>query len=146
MGAEDPFWDSTEWREGHIVIGAYNSARDLIRPDGDLNQVLEAALRTHTAWERSRELTREGIPEPGLRVAQAQLMSDYARELSDMGATLRRWDGLLPVPFSEETDKVQVRASDARKLEETYRRVVAKHHPETPDTRQVAAPTEPAAG
>jgi hypothetical protein len=32
---------------------------------------------------------------------------------------------LLPVPFSEESDTQQVREDDARKLEETYLRVVA---------------------
>jgi hypothetical protein len=88
MGGPDPVWDSKDWSEGHIVIGAYNSARDLIRPDGDLNQVLVAALRTHQAWVRSKDLAGE-IPEARLRAAQAT-MGNYASELSEMGTSLRR--------------------------------------------------------
>lgn len=140
MGGPDPFWESTDWQEGHIVIGAYNSARDLIRPDGDLNQVLTAALRTHRAWVKSKDLADE-IPEARLRHAQVSLMGEYGSELHEMGTTLRRWDGLLPVPFSEQSDTQQVREDDEGKLEATYLRVVAQFGPRDSDESDPASPS-----
>lgn len=140
MGGPDPFWDSTDWREGHVVIGAYNSARDLIRPDGDLNEVLTAAMRTHLAWVRSKDLADE-IPESRLRHAQVTLMGEYGSELREIGTTLRRWDGLLPVPFSKESDTRQARKDDERKLEATYLRVVAQFGFRNSDETDPAPPS-----
>lgn len=142
MGGPDSFWDSTDWSEGHLVIGAYNSARDLMRPDGDLNQVLAAALRAHRAWVRSKDLVGE-IPNAHLRPAQATLMGDYASELREMGTSLRMWDGLLPVPFSEASDAQDVREDDARKLEEAYLRVVAEFRPKDSDETDAASLSGP---
>lgn len=126
IGAEDPFWSSPKWRDGHVVIGAYNSARDLMRPDGDLSDVLQAALRAHRAWELSRNFANEtDLPAASVRICQVKLLGDYARELGDMGTALRRWDGLLPVPFS--TGEERDRAAEARTLQASYRRVLEEY-------------------